>query len=129
MRTKATDPIGYVRAHVEDAFWQVGYHEMELVKARRQLALAQELIERGSFNIDVEPAEDRNDLDDRNFENVDQYAQAILDDAEGSVRHHEEELRAAHNDLALAKIMLGRGNYTEINLDDVQKATAERLKR
>lgn len=119
--TEPTDPaITFVRDLIARKWWSVVYHECQLPKAYAKLRLVRELLTRAGFDEDRLPA--MNDDEDESDEMTDlaQMVAAILSDRRGTVAHHEQELRKAHAELALCKIMLARGNYTEIDLDALE---------
>ena len=60
---------------------------------------------------------------------VEQLICNFLNDARETVETYEENLRDAHSRVAFTKIMLARGNYTEIDLTEVQKEVDQQLKK
>lgn len=122
-----TDPIAFVRKVASDPFWQIAYHEEKLTTAHSKLRLAKELVERCGFDLDAERADEDED-GEAICENVTQFALSILDEAEHSVEWHEEGLAQAHRNAAFAKIMLERGNYTEIDIEQIRLEQEQRAK-
>jgi hypothetical protein len=119
-KTEFADAIEFVREIVRSAFWQIEYHTRGMVSARNNVKRAEELIERGKFDVDAERADQDGDGDGI-FETVTEFACWILDDRVDTLEHHETQLKKAYTELAMVKIMLQRGNYTEINVEEIQK--------
>ena len=119
MKDEPTDPISFVRKIVSDAMWGIDYHGEQLAIARKNLRFCEELIRRGDFDTEATRT-DADDEDNEDFENVTQFALSLFDDCQSSVKWHEKNLVNAHNGFAMARIMLERGNYTEIDLDQVR---------
>jgi hypothetical protein len=120
------DPISFVRGIVGNAIWDILYHEEQLAKAHKRLRLATELVKRGSFDLEAERA-DVDDEDEEIFENVTQFALSILDECKRSVEYHESGLAKAHTGLAMATIMLERGNYAEIDIEQVRQEQKNKM--
>jgi hypothetical protein len=112
--------IEFVREIVRRALWSVSYHEEGIKKAYVEFGFAKELIMRGKFDIEAERVEyDENN--DPVFKNLTQFALEIYDDKKNNIEHHEINLRNAYRDIAFIKTLLLRGNYTEIDIDQIQK--------
>jgi hypothetical protein len=129
--TKKDDPIAFVREIVSSAFWSAAYHDRELPLAVKRVAFLREMLRRAGIdekNID----RGEEDEDGEAFcETVEQYARYILDLALGSVEHHERQIQNEHNNLALMKIMLARGGYTdaEINIAEIETEQRKRAQK
>jgi hypothetical protein len=122
------DAIEFVCEVVRSALWKVSYHENELAKAYANLGFAKELMKRGDFDEEAERADVDSEGADCVFENVTQFACDILDNQIEAVEYHERALKQAHANAALAKIMLARGNYTKIDIAEIEvsiRATKE----
>jgi hypothetical protein len=113
------DPITFIREIVRHVFWQIEYHSRGMVNARKNLKFAEEMIERGKFDADSCGEEDDDGV--MSYENVDEFAGEILHDQKSSAEYHEKQLKNAYAELAFVKIMLQRGNYTEIDTDEIHK--------
>ena len=113
------DDVAFIRDILRSALWDVRYHEGRLPKAYSDLAFAKEMMKRGDFDENKGVVGYENDDDEASFDNIEQFAYSILDHNKGSVEYHEETLKRAQTKLAFAKIMLARGNYTEIDVEEV----------
>lgn len=122
-KDKYSDPIEFVREIVRSVFWGIEYHTRGMATAGNNLKFAEEMIERGKFDADAYGTED--DDGEVTFENVDEFAGEILHDRKSSVEHHETSLKNAYTELAFVKIMLARGNYTEVDIAEIQKKVIE----
>ena len=103
-----------VRAHVRSVLWDVRYYERRLKNEHRYLALVRGLLERLSYGeIDENKAKETyaNDDDKESLQSVDELAHWLLGDALYDVKFTETHLACDHENLALAKALLGRGNY------------------
>jgi hypothetical protein len=130
-KPEINDTIAFIREVAAHPLWEVSYHEEMLPLAYKKLRFAKEMIERGGFDLDGARAEVTGEDEDanENFENVEQFVLSIYDDAADAVDYHEKSLALAHNHLACAKIMLERGNYTEIDFDEVIKEQEEKREK
>ena len=115
------DDVAFIREILQSALWNVRYHEKGLVRAYSDLAFAKEMMKRGDFDESVGAVgyEDDVDVEDAVFDNIEQFAYSFFGDKKHSVEYHEEYLKEAQTKLAFAKIMLARGNYTEIDIEEV----------
>jgi hypothetical protein len=113
------DDVAFIREILQSALWNVRYHEKGLVRAYSDLAFAKEMMKRGDFDESVGAIGYDNDDEDAVFDNVEQFAYSFLGDKKYSVEYHEERLKEAQTKVAFAKIMLARGNYTEIDIEEV----------
>jgi hypothetical protein len=116
------DAIEFVREVVRSALWKVSYHENELAKAYANLGFAKELMKRGDFEEEAERADVDSDGGESVFENVTQFPCDILDNRTEAVEYHERALKQAHANAAFAKIMLTRGNYTVIDIREIEES-------
>jgi len=124
-RTVTDDPaIAFIREIVRSAISHVYYHERALIKAYSDLGFAKEMMKRGDFDENLECSDDDDDVV---FENVTQFAGAILATRRASVEYHEAALKASHAKLAAVKIMLARGGYTEIDISEIDAAVRDRM--
>jgi hypothetical protein len=116
------DADEFVREVVRAALWKVSYHEKELPKAYANLGFAKELMKRGDFDEETDVPTLNSEGADPVFENVAEFACNILNNWTECVEHHERELKQAHANVAFAKIMLARGNYTEIDFAEIEES-------
>jgi hypothetical protein len=123
---KPIDPISFVRDAVATPLWEIFYHQERLTIAHQKLRFANEMIKRGNFNTNAERA-DVDDDDEDIICNVEQFALSILDDCQQTVEHHERALAQSHTKSAMAQIMLARGNYSEIDIEQIRAEQQERL--
>jgi len=114
------DAISFVREIVRLALWETRYHKMALARVYKNAVFAREMMERGKFNKDIERAEGDED-GDATFTSVEQFACHVLDEAEDQIKWHERALIKSHDKVAFAMIMLARGEYSEIDVADIQK--------
>jgi hypothetical protein len=112
--------IEFVREIVRKALWSISYHEERIPTAFVEFGLAKEMIMRGNFALDADRA-DCDENGDPACKNVTQFALNIYDDKKANIEHHERGLREAYRDIAFIKTLLVRGNYTEIDVDQMQK--------
>lgn len=113
------DPIAFVREIVRKVCWDIKYHEEILPKAYARLSLTKELMSKGGFEKDEGWEED--DEGEPIFENLNQYVTYIVRDREESVEYHEKQIQESYVAFGYIKIMLARGNYTEIDLEEIRK--------
>lgn len=123
--------LAYVLAY--DAFWDVHYHEGELTKAHKVLAIAKAMMARVSgVTFTVEDAfKFHNDSDEEgddkaSWSPIDWFRYQIGQEA-WEVDYHETELKEAHAVLGTVKALLLRTTYN-INLDEVEQAVKAKLK-
>ena len=121
------DPaLDFIRQIIRRACWAVSYHEVRLPIVYRNSKFAQELVGRAGF-ADL-PGDPDYDPDDDNYENIEAFARHLVNDPQSSIAYHEEQLRKASDNLAMAKIMLARGGYTEAEINVAEIAAGERAK-
>jgi len=125
---ETTDPIAFVREIMRDALWHIAYHEHELPKAIAELEYAKALMRRANIDMIAERA-DINDDGDKLAKNITQFALQFYDEKDGDVEHHEERLREAYRNVGFAKTLLMRGNYTEIDLKEIEAEVAEEKRK
>ena len=122
-------PIGFVRAVVRQACWELAYSEADLPRKYRKLEQAKELAKRCGFTADPESiqVDDYDETTDlQTFGNVEQLIAGLIQEATDSISYHEKAIKQALTKVAMAKIMLARGNYTEIDFREIEKAERER---
>jgi hypothetical protein len=123
-RQEAKDEIDYVRELLRGVLWHIAYHEHAMPKAQAQLEYAKALLQRA--NIDPKGERAKNDKDgDPIIRNVAQFALNHYDDTESGLKYHEDGLDKAYRELALVKLLLRRGDYTEIKIEEEQKNVDE----
>lgn len=122
------DAIDFVREVVRQPIWHIAYHEHQLPKAVAELQRAKALLERAGISLNTERAEPDDD-DELHFESLEQFALSFYDEKVGSVKHHEELLQEACRNLGYSKVLLMRGNYTEIDVAEIQQSVDEEKRR
>jgi hypothetical protein len=110
---------GLLRKLLRDALWHIDYHEGELKLMINRIEFARKLLKRAGFDPDVVTADHSRDDDEIPCTNLEEFAYSILGDRLSSLVYHEEQLRNAHNDLALAKILMSRTGLN-IPIEEVQ---------
>src|ERR1700682_646433 len=110
--TKPKDDVEFVREVVRKAFWDIYYHERELVKTYRTVANASAMLVRGNYNFSVEDALNKYDENDETAETSEEWVKQIVGSAAHSIKYHEQGMSEGHSALAVAKIMIERGKYT-----------------
>jgi len=121
MKPPVTDAISFVSEVLRHAYWEVYYNQDALKKAHAKLKLVRELARQLEIDHEVERAETNDDGDVIRYENLSQFVMEMVDDEQHSLEYHEAGLISAHNKVAYALTMLARGNYTEIDADEVQR--------
>jgi hypothetical protein len=114
----------YMRRMIGDAIWSVLYHERELALAHRSLAVVKAALSRG-FSA-AELADIDNEPEPEDATTALEYARALLCNALDHVTHHEDQLRAAHKDLAFSKAVLARAKYA-FDIKEIEAEQTERL--
>jgi hypothetical protein len=128
--TDLSPEVEMLRAAVSSPAWHVIYHEDELKRAHVKLAAAQALLK---FFPHIDPnkltADDYKDRDDEdyNIDTVDDYVTHIWAEALHDVRWHEQALTKAHKEVGIAKGLLARCGFAELNNYD--EIFAAQLKR
>ena len=115
----ADNPLDYVRELARSHLYYIEYHAERLATIRSNLTFAKELLKRCGIDEDGERL-DSEDLDNENFVNVEQFALHVLDSIINSIEYHENALPQEHRNLAFVKIMLARGDYQEIDIDEIE---------
>lgn len=132
MKQPVKTDVELMHAILEDAFWNIGYHEHELMQASKQHAAATALLVRCNCTYTLEEAkkfyDDECNQDDDGLDEADDFLKYHIGELAMSGRYHEHELKHAHQKLAAARIMCERGKYTELSLADIRKEAVERLK-
>jgi hypothetical protein len=113
---------------LRNAFWHVGYHELELAKAHRKAAAVHALLQRCDLLTNLTEArktyDAMDDVDDPR--SVDELARTMLVEAADTIEHHEQTLRESHTKLAHAKALLQRTNF-HISLTDLEDYAKRQL--
>lgn len=120
-RPQVVDAISFVSDVVRSAYWSVAYHQDALKPAYAKLKWARELALRVEADPDVERADTDEDGEVIRYQNLSQFVMEIVNDAENTLGQHETALVSAHNELAYVLTMLARGNYSEIDIEEVQR--------
>jgi len=118
---------------VRKAFWNVHYHERALHKAHKSLAQLKSFFVRCNITVTDDELTKFNELydeDDLHDGGVppDLIGAALLESRFHSIQWHEVELKRAYEELACAKALMNRGNFTKAEID-VEKIDNEQRKR
>jgi len=120
--------VDAMRELVRSAIWTVLYHEGELCKAHVIAACAEVMRVRGNYPFTMaEALKCYDDDNDNPPKNPEEWAKYTIGEAANGIVWHENALVEAHATLAVTKMMLVRGNYTEIDLDEITKVQKSRL--
>ena len=122
-----SDECELMRKIVRDAFWKVAYHEWELSRAHKFLAVAHALVGRTEMQVtEKEAHEAYNDHEEEeDCETPTTLLAYTLGCAMHRIDYHEAELREGHNNLAQAKALALRAGI-EMPLAEIE---AEQRKR
>jgi hypothetical protein len=121
LNTTPGDEVHLMRTMIRKAFWDVLYNEEALKKAHKRLACAKALVARVSYPFSLDEAADAYDDREDDPETPEEWVKSVVGSAVWSVKHHEDDLTAAHSTLAVVKAMLMRGKFVEIDLAEVAK--------
>jgi hypothetical protein len=110
---------------IEKSVWHVQYHERELNAAHRRLAIVKAALARGYAADDFAGVTHDSEVEMEDAESPIAFVRAMLGQALSSIKHHEDELRNGHADLAMVKAALARARFTF----DMVKITAEQIAR
>jgi len=118
---------------VRKAFWQVHYHERALHTAHKSLAQIKSFFVRCNITVtdyQIKKFKESYDEDDLHDGNVtpELIGAALLESRLDSIQWHEVELKKAHEELASAKALMNRGNFTKAEVD-FEKIDNEQRKR
>jgi hypothetical protein len=123
--------IDLMRAYLHDVLWNFRYHERELIKGGKRRAAAVALLARCNCNFTVEEAKEfyeECNTDDDELTDGDELLKFQIGSMADN-HYHEEELRKASEQFTAAKIMIERGRYTEISIDEIYAEVEERLNK
>lgn len=124
--------VDLIRVIIEEAMWNVGYHEQALLKAAKKRAAAQALLARCDCDFTVEEAaefyEDEDTHEDE-LKSVEDYLKYNIGWLASGTGHHQYELESAYEILEVGKILLARGKFseTEVSLAEIKAIVDERL--
>ena len=121
---------GLARKLIEQAYWNVFYHEERLAVEHRKLGLVQSLIIRTGVPVNMERARNVFDDDEEGQELISSEDVALhtLGAAMNGVCYHEDELRDAYRALAKTKALLIRAGMEDVApFDKAEEAARERL--
>lgn len=122
-KTTSELAVTMVRKIVRDALWHRSYHEGELRQAHQRVAAATAMLTRGQYDeIDIQEIKENLDdfgIDD-SADNAIDFVRSVVGDVYHSVDYHETELRKAHENIAAAKAVMVRGNYTEFTIAEIE---------
>jgi hypothetical protein len=126
MDENITDAISLVREVARSVMWDIMHTEQSLEQAHKNLECAREMIKR--LGLDEQALlddEQEGDDDDDDAETYDEFVRKMIVSRHKSFPYYEANLKRAHNAMAVVKMMLARGKYTEINLAEIQKQLEE----
>lgn len=116
-----------MRKIVRDALWDIRYHEDGLRISRKVAAYAKVLIARGEYPFTLAEASEEYEEQEENPDDLIEWVKSIVGSAVHGVDYHEEELTKAHTVLGVVKTMLLRGDYSDINVDEIAKEVAAKF--
>jgi hypothetical protein len=120
------DELHFMRRLTRDAAWDIIACEERLQAAHKMVACAKALLLRGDYKFTLESVADEYGDDDNEPENAEEWVKHKVAYTFNNVKYWEEKLVTAHAVVAVIKAMLLRGNYTEINFDEIAAEMAKR---
>jgi len=122
------DECELMRKIVRDALFKVAYHERELSRAHKLLAVTHALVKRTDIQMTDEEAERiYNEVEnEEDCETAVDLLAFTLGSALNGVEYHETELRDAHNNLAQAKALAQRARI-EVPIAEIAAEERERM--
>jgi hypothetical protein len=124
--TPPKDEVALMRQITRHAAWDVVAEEEQLRAAHKVVASAKALLLRGNYLFSLQDAADEYEEQADDPDTADEWVKSIVGYSLHSVDYHEKSLVRAHAVLAAVKSMLARGNYTEIDLDEISKEMEQR---
>jgi len=125
--------IDLMRKCFRDAFWNVAYHEHQLIAAHKHLAVVRGLKTRCNYTFSDEDAlrvyDELGDDSDGEISSTNEYIQYLVGSALQSVEYHETALQRGHSEVAPAKALLLRCNFTEAEIAEIAVEEIEREMR
>jgi hypothetical protein len=124
------DDIDLARKTIQDAFWEVFYHEEKLQQAHHKLGMVTALLARTGLNLDMQKAlaiyED--DEEGEDLPTFEAFATHLLGSALSSIEYHEGDLADGHRQVAAAKALILRaGLGGEISFAEAEADAKKRL--
>jgi len=112
---------------VEAAYWKIAYHEKELGRAHKFLAVAHGLVQRTGLEVTEREAQDAHNEneDETDCETPLELLAYTLGSAMNSIAYHEAGLREAHNHLAQAKALALRAAI-EVPFEEIEAEARKR---
>ena len=121
--------IDFLRGLLTDVFWDIEWHEQELIKERKKRGIAAALLARFDCDFTLKEAREfYNEYgdDEDELEKPDDVLKCWLGGM-GMGDYHETSLQAAHAKLGALEALLKRVKFPEISIDDCRDAALKQL--
>lgn len=128
---EVNDDVGLMREMARKAIWDILYHEKKMRNTHRNVGFATAVLVRCGCGFSLEDARElyRDDEQEEKLTNPDDWIKLKVGSEVDSLAYHETSIAVGHKNLAVIKIMIARGKYTEIDLEKIKKEQEERLNK